>query len=49
MDNIVTAYLAWSFNQDRGEANLEDASEHAYHVCIVDIYGAFSVSILLLL
>jgi len=40
MDEIVKAYMAWSFNTDGKEADNEDASEtEAYRIRVVDIYG----------
>jgi hypothetical protein len=49
MDDIVAAYMAWSFNQDQKEVdNDEDASKMpTYHICAVDIYGvSYSFSML---
>jgi len=51
MDDIVAAYMAWSFNQDQKEVDdAEDVSEMpTYRICVVDIYGvSYSFSIITL-
>jgi len=36
MDDIVKAYMAWSFHTDRKEADNKDAGEiETYHLCMV--------------